>query len=232
MSETNTTKPVSKEYGGYGYSLLNLTTVFCLLILACVLGRAVVGPAAIPGTFHAIAKMLCGDRAPVIGLKLSGRLDYALPNVGRPQAVIAAPACLKLPPPPGNPNHEPTYDMTEIMVYIVVTPEQLARLFPDYPHYKASAVENGPVGVGDAALAHLITGEQRAQIERGSQPNEVEYYISTPEMSDRFKIQGSGGKLTDPQDILTGTRYTREPSPSVREAYATTPVIRIPGRTK
>jgi hypothetical protein len=172
--------------------------------------------------FYKAAQMMCNEqRSPEAGF-MSGPSTIAgeQPDVGSPQEIIVTPACYQY-----STSSQKVYFVKEVTVYLVVSTDQLAKL--DY------VSDTLPFGVQDQALNHLVTKQQRLAIEYGSEPNTVEYVLTTPDMNaarvqpgvalSHFELQ------TLPRDILTGTYYKREPKPSVREAYTTGPVIEIRG---
>jgi hypothetical protein len=174
------------------------------------------------------AELACKTTDKELKLGLMAETAYKLPDVGKPRGIIVVPECF-------NNTQVPTSDLSyhikDVDVYIMMSHEQLVKLFAA----DGGDVEDDvPYGVTDAALDHLISPELRQQIDSDPTHVSVTYMVTSGPMPSKRVEKDKGYEyLTAPFDALTGAHYDPElPFTTRHPLYDAGPPIVIQGSGK
>lgn len=204
--------------------LIGLVVFAALFIEGLGIAAIIVGVNAQPDpTFHDGAVALCreADVPKTPPQEARVQIAQALPNMGTPEQIIVAPACSQNPRTDrGTPGHF----QTKITVYLVLSSKQISQL--SLVQSASTNEDLNPLGVASNYLTHLISDEQREEIERGTLPREVQYIITQSSSTNKLPV-ASATKLVDgynrmtlPRDLVSGKYYLRSPKPAVRTSEA------------
>jgi hypothetical protein len=154
-----------------------------------------------PTAAHA-AELGCKTTNKVLKLGLMVETAYKLPDVGKPRGIIVVPECF-------NNTQVPTSDLSyhikDVDVYIMMSNEQLVKLFAADG---GEVEDNVPYGVTDAALDHLVSPELRRQIDSDPTHVGVTYMVTSGPMPNKRVDKERGyDYLIAPFDALTDTHY-------------------------
>lgn len=147
--------------------------------------------------------------------------------IGTPSQILVTPMCTEN--PDNDPaTHEP-FDVS-VVVYIVLEPSQLSQQGSTEYQNVSSNKNDEPIRVDPASLPHLLTDEQREEIERETQPDEVHYFVIEPRDTEELSVATSQDvddayeKMTFTRDLLSGKYYIIRPphkTSSVTPAHRT-----------
>jgi hypothetical protein len=196
---------------------LTIALVAVAVILALLGTAAFVASNRQPGpTPGKAAKAMCTRLAPDLKLTGMASLNYALPDVGKPAAVVVVPSCLKNKQVADG---EPGHYFTEINVYVMVSRAQLVRLL-HIDGVVSDVTSNVPYSVEPVAVSHLLSAKQMQTLATGSGSTDLNYFITDGPVPDQRLADTFGWSyLTAPYDLLSGTRYAHLPFRQMRSVY-------------
>ena len=208
--------PTNQEVTRGLASVIAISAITSLLVLAAALVGLKVSPTPPSPTIADEASLLCSTQAPFMNLTGEAATDGELPDVGAPKAILAVPACLQS-------AGESSYYTREIVVYVMVSSEQLNGL-----HFIVTDPKHDtPYLLDRQALKHLVTPQQRAEIETGIDQLNVSYFVTDGPLP----TDEQSGQAPAAHDLLSGRRYDLSKLPFLqhRAAHDLGPVIVVRG---
>jgi len=149
------------------------------------------------------AELDCKTTDKELKLGLMTEAAYKLPDVGKPRAIVVVPECFKNSQVSTS---DPSYFIKDVDVYVLLSHDQLVKLF----EAEGGGVEDDvPYGVTGPALDHLVSPELRQEIDSDPTHVSVTYMVTSGPMPTQQVTQRGYEYLVAPDDILTGTRYDK-----------------------